>query len=116
MNLKTLLFSLMLGIFSITVNAGGGHEHGHGHSHDPVDQKKANSIATKIVASFIKQKTLDKSWVSISVNSTEKKEFNGQQEWVVMFVNEKVTDEKKRKLYVFLKLSGEYIAANYTGK
>ena len=116
MKLKALLLSLMLGLFSMTAVAGGGHDHGHGHSHAPVDQATANSKAIKIIASFIKQKTLDKSWKDTTVTSSEKKMFNGQQEWVVNFVNEKVADAKKRKLYVFLTLSGDYIAANYTGK
>ena len=116
MRLKTLLLCLTLGLFSMTATAGGGHDHGHGHSHSPVDQATANSKATKIIASFIKQKTLEKSWASTKVSSSEKKTFNGKQEWVVSFVNKKVTDDKKRKLYVFLTLSGDYIAANYTGK
>ena len=114
MKFKAILLSLTLGLFSITAVAGSGHDHGHGHS--PVDQATANSKATKIVASFIKQKTLDKSWTGTTVSSSEKKMFNGQQEWVVSFVNEKVADAEKRKLYVFLTLSGDYIAANYTGK
>jgi len=116
MKLKTLLLGLTLGLFSVTAIAGGGHDHGHGHSHEPVDQTTANSKATKIIASFIKQKKLDKSWAGITVNASEKKMFHGKQEWVVSFVNKKVTDAKKRKLYVFLTLSGDYIATNYTGK
>ncbi|MCW8901502.1 MAG: DUF6488 family protein [Gammaproteobacteria bacterium] len=114
MKLKTLLLGLTLGLFSMIAIAGSGHDHGH--SHEPVNQENASSIATKIVANFIKQKTLDKSWESTTVSSSEKKMFNGKQEWVVSFENEKVTDAKKRKLYIFLTLSGDYIAANYTGK
>ena len=116
MRLKTLLLGFTLGLFSIMAVAGGGHDHGHGHSHSPVNQATANSKATKIIASFIKQKTLDKSWASTTVSSSEKKSFNGKEEWVVSFVNEKADDTEKRKLYVFLTLSGDYVAANYTGK
>jgi len=116
MRLKTLLLGFTLALFSMMAVAGGGHDHGHGHSHSPVNQATANSKATKIIASFIKKKTLDKSWASTIVSSSEKKTFNGKEEWVVSFINEKVADAKKRKLYVFLTLSGDYIAANYTGK
>ena len=42
------------------------------------------------------------------------KKFLSQTEWVVTFTNEK--NVKKKKLYIFLKLNGEYIAANFTGK
>ncbi len=37
-------------------------------------------------------------------------------EWLVIFNNENITDEEKQTLYVFLTISGEYIAVNYTGK
>lgn len=116
MKLNTLLLSLTLSLFSMLAIAGGGHDHGHGHSHEPVNQSAANTNATKILNSFVKQKTIDKSWTSASVSSSEKKLFNGKQEWVVSFLNEKIADTKKRKLYIFLTLSGNYIAANYTGK
>ena len=97
--------------------AGGGHDHGHGHSHSnvPVNEATAQANATKIVAEFVSRGKLDKSWASIAASSIEKKEFKGKQEWVVVFVNKKITDYTKQKLYVFLTLSGDYIAANYTG-
>lgn len=113
---KTLLLSFTLGLFSLTAIAGGGHDHGNGHSHSPVDKMTAKAKANKIIASFVKQKTIGKSWASASTHSIEKKTFNGKQEWVVTFVNKDITDSDKRKLYVFLTLSGDYIAANYTGK
>ncbi|MDH5518308.1 MAG: DUF6488 family protein [Gammaproteobacteria bacterium] len=116
MKFTTLLFGLTLGLFSLTVIAGSGHDHGHGHSHAPVDQATAKVMASKIITSFVKQKTIDESWLSVTDSTVEKKVFNGQQEWVVSFVNEKISDAKKRKLYVFLSLSGDYVAANYTGK
>ena len=116
MKLNTLILSFTLALFSTLTIAGGSHDHGHGHSHEPVNQATANSKATKIIANFIKQKVLNKSWAGTTVSSSEKKIFNGEQEWVVSFINKKVEDAKKRKLYVFLTLSGDYIAANYTGK
>lgn len=114
MKLNILILSFTLALVSTLAIAGGGH--GHGHSHEPVNQATANSKATRIISNFIKQKTLNKGWAGTTVSSSEKKTFNGKQEWVVSFVNEKVEDTKKRKLYVFLTLSGDYIAANYTGK
>ena len=116
MQLKTILLGLAMGLFSITTIAGSGHDHGHGHSHSPVNEVTAKAEATQIIASFVKQKTIGESWSSIPAKSVEKKTFHGKQEWVVSFVNEKVTDTKKSKLYIFLTLSGEYVAANYTGK
>lgn len=116
MELKKLILGISFTLFSMVAIAGGGHNHGHGHSHGPVNKETAHSKATRIVANFIKQKTLDKSWSGTTVSSSEKKKFNGKEEWVVSFVNDKAVDVEKRKLYIFLTLSGDYIAANYTGK
>ena len=116
MRLVILPIFFVLSLFSINSFAGSGHSHGHGHSHEPVNQATANLKAKKIVLNLIKQKVINKSWESTTVSSSEKKVFNGKQEWVVSFVNKKIADIKKRKLYIFLSLTGGYIAANYTGK
>lgn len=116
MQLRTLLLGVILGLPSVTVMAGGGHDHGHSHSHTPVTQMTAKIEAAKVVAALVKRSKLDKSWASISASSIEKKVFKGRSEWVAVFVNNKITDKDKRKLYVFLNLGGDYIAANYTGK
>jgi hypothetical protein len=116
MQLKSLLLSFTLGLFSITAMAGSGHDHGHSHSNTPVDQVTAKAKATEIVAAFVERNKLDKSWASVTVSSVEKKEFKGSSEWVAVFVNKEVPDTNKQKLYVFLTLSGDYIAVNHTGK
>ena len=116
MQLKTLLFSLFLSLCSATAMAGSGHDHGHSHSHAPVNQATATTNATEVVAALVKRNKLDESWASIKPSSVEKKVFGGAPEWVAVFVNDKITDTDKRKLYVFLTLGGDYIAANYTGE
>lgn len=118
MLLKSLLLSIALGLFSMTAVAGGAHDHGHGHSHSntPVNQETAKTNAIKIVASFTQRKKLDGSWSSVAASSVEKKVFKGNPEWVVVFVNDKISDPAKKKLYVFLTLDGDYIAANHSGK
>lgn len=114
MQLKTLLLGFTLGLFSVTAMAGSGHDHGH--SHAPVNQAVATINATKIVAALVKRNKLDESWTSIVAKSVEKKVLNGNPEWVAIFINDKITDAKKQKLYVFLTLGGDYLAANFTGK
>ena len=117
--MKTIATTLVLSslFFGAPVMAGGGHDHGHGHSHDqaPVNKETAEKSAEMAVASLIAGGKIDESWSSTTVSSSEKKDFNGSAEWVVTFANDKVTDPAKQKLYVFMSLSGEYIAANYTG-
>lgn len=118
MKIKALSLAIILSLFSGFVMAGGGHNHGHGHSHSntAVNQETAKVNATKIVVSLANRKKLDNSWATVKANSVEKKEFKGNPEWVVVFVNDEITDPAKKTLYVFLTLGGDYIAANYSGK
>jgi hypothetical protein len=111
MQIRTLFLGAILSFFSFTALAGTGHDHGHSHSHTAV-----KSNATEIVAALVKRNTLDNSWSSIGASSVEKITVQGNPEWVVVFVNNKAADKGKRKLYVFLTLGGDYIAANFTGK
>lgn len=124
MRIQSIMFSLILSLSPTALLAGGnhdhghshGHDHGHGHSHAPVDQKQAEKAAIKSVARLVKQGKIDSSWKSVSVAMAEKKKFGGKMEWVVSFKNDKISDSSKQTLYVFLSLTGRYIAANYTGK
>jgi CHASE1-domain containing sensor protein len=113
--MKTVATTLLLTalFFGAPVMAGSGHDHGH--SYTPVNQVTATAKATENVASLVNRNKLDKSWATVTASSVEKKVFGANSEWVVVFVNDKITDTGKQKLYVFLTLGGDYIAANYTG-
>ena len=115
--MKILATTLVLSslFFCAPVVAGSGHDHGHSHEQAPATKETAEKNAGKAIASFVETGKIDKSWASITASSSEKKDFSGRSEWVVIFMNEKITDTAKQKLYVFLTLSGEYIAANYSG-
>lgn len=115
MKFRTFLLGFILGLLPITAMAGSDHDHGHSHSTAPVNQTTATATATTIVAEFVQRKKLDESWASITASSVEKKAYKGSSEWVISFVNDKITDPAKRTLYVFLSLGGDYIAANHTG-
>ena len=116
MRLTTLLFGFILSLSAFTAIGGSDHDHGHSHSYTPVNQDIAQSNATAIVAALAKRNALDKSWISIKASSVEKITVQGNPEWKIVFVNESVADTNKQKLYVFLTLGGDYIAANFTGK
>jgi hypothetical protein len=88
---------------------------GSGHSHAPVDENKASLIATKIVSNLVNRGVIEESWKSIEISKIEAKTFKGSKEWVAAFTNPEVSEPEKRTLYIFLTLSGEYLAANYTG-
>ena len=114
MRIQAILLSLVLSFFSAATLAGG--EHGDGHSHDPVTQLQAEEAAIKNVARLVKKGKIDKSWQTIGVAKSEKKKFGKNMEWVVSFNNKNISDPEKQTLYIFLSLTGNYIAANYTGK
>ena len=110
----TILFLSSL-FFGAPVIAGSGHDHGHSHAYTPVNKETVEKNAEKVKAALVESNKIDKGWASIAVSSSEKKIVNGGSEWLVIFVNEKIADTEKQKLYIFMTLGGEYIAANYTG-
>jgi len=115
--LNLLIFGPLLVIGLLIVLWGGNHDdHEHPHAEPPVNQKTAEKKATNIIAQLINNKQLDESWVPITASSVKKVVFKGYQEWEVIFVNNKVADTTKRKIYVFLTLSGDHVAVNYSGK
>jgi len=120
MRLTILLSGFILSLFTFSAVAGSdhdhGHDHGHSHSYTPVNQDKAQSNATEIVAALVKRNKLEKSWTSVNADLVKKITVQGNPEWMVVFVDKNITDVKKQKLYVFLTLGGDYIAANFTGK
>jgi len=120
MQLTILLFGFILSLSTFSAIAGSDHDHdhdhGHSHSYMPVNQEKAQANAAEIVAALAKRSKLDKSWTSIKASTVEKITVQGNPEWKVVFVNKNITDADKQKLYVFLTLGGDYIAANFTGK
>lgn len=89
---------------------------GTGHSHAPVSAEKATEIATNIVSSLVKQGVIDPSWKKVEIANIEEKTFDGNKEWVASFNNPEIGEKEKQVLYIFLTLSGEYLAANYTGQ
>lgn len=113
MNIKTVCFGLLFAFYSAFAVAGTGHDHSH--SHEAISQEQAQSAAMENLGLLVEMGKIDKSWEAVAPAKIEKKVFNGHPEWVVVFSNEGIADPKKRTLYIFLSLGGEYIAANYTG-
>lgn len=109
----TLILSSLF--FCAPVVAGSGHDHGHSHEQAPASKDAAEKNSEKAIASLVTTGEIDKTWESVTASSSEKKDYSGRSEWVVIFINEKIADPAKKKIYVFLTLGGEYIAANHTG-
>lgn len=115
MKISIILTSLLLSTVSLA-GPGGGHSHGHRHSHraHKISKEKTGELGRFHVDRLVKAGKLDKSWKQSTLDKSEKKKFGKKTEWVVTFNNEKGV--KGKKLYIFLKLSGDFVAANFTGK
>ena len=115
--MKTLLLMTAL-ILSGSIFASGdhGHSHGHGHAHEAhaVSKEKTIEIAKAHVARLVKLGKINATWKSATLNKSEKKKFGSKTEWVVSFKNDKGV--KGKMIFIFLKESGKYVAANFTGK
>lgn len=91
---------------------------GAGHSHAPktkLTKTEVLSKATSIVAEIVQKGKLDASWAELKPALAEKKTLENRPEWVITFNNSKEEDPAKQKLYVFLSVYGQYLAANHTG-
>ncbi|MFT6071007.1 MAG: hypothetical protein ACJAT2_002856 [Bacteriovoracaceae bacterium] len=111
--MKLLFILITLSLTSLSfAGPGGGHSHGHGHSHGAPKIKKERTgvIGRTHIERLVKAKKIEASWI----NSKFDKSVMKKNEWVVTFDNEKGV--KGKKLYIFLKDSGEFVAANFTGK
>lgn len=120
-----LILILSLSI-SFNLFAGSGHSHGkpkmhshggapaHAHQEKKIDREDAVAFAKKEVVGLIKKGKIHKSWEASSKTTVEQKVFNSRPEYLVTFYNEK--GRKAKKLYIFLKMNGDFIAANFTGK
>jgi len=109
-----LIFGFILILSSALAIAGGNHSHGY--SSTPVSQEIAKSKANKILATLVARNKIDKSWATIKASSIEKKTVKGNSKWVSIFFNDKISDVKKQKFFIYLTLGGDYIGATYTGE
>ena len=116
--MRTLIITLVICCCLLIniANAGPGHEHEHGHSHGPISSAAVEGKALKKVQQLAQSGKIDSSWSNKNPLSVEQKSFAKGPEWVITFKNEQLTDMEKQNLFLFFRLDGHYIGANYTGE
>lgn len=114
--MKSLFNALLISLGLAFATASFGHSDHHHPPKKPVTEDVAKKNAGDSISALIKKKKLEESWSKAEFVSIEKKKFGGKEEWVAIYMNKAVKDATKQKLYIFMKLSGEFLAANYTGK
>jgi hypothetical protein len=95
------------------------HPEGHGPRPAPtaasLDEEAAKRRGAEEVARLVSVKKIPESWKDAAkFNAIKKKGDAKKWEWLITYDNDKETSNKR--LYVFLKPSGEFVAANFTGK
>lgn len=109
----TLLCSMLF--YIAPAFAGTGHSHGPTKEQPPVSSEVTASRALEIVKELASAGKIEATWVGLKESKVEQKTFNNRQEWVVTYKNKEISDVSKQTLYLFFTLSGDYIAANYSG-
>lgn len=116
--MKIILFALTA-LLSTTAFAGPGHGHSHGNEEKvstsvTIDAQKSQEIGKTHIKRLIEAGKIDSTWEQAIFDKAEKKTVNNKTEWLVTFNNEE--GEAGKKLYIFLKTNGDFVAANFTGK
>ena len=117
--MKSLFLCICLSLSVAYAGPGHGQKHSHGHSHSHkkrvnVTEKETKEIGKHHIDRLVKAGKIDKSWENAKYDLSLKKKFGKRLEWVVTYTNDK--GKKGKKLFIFLRLSGKFVAANFTGK
>ncbi|NOY84031.1 MAG: hypothetical protein GXO96_04260 [Nitrospirae bacterium] len=112
---KLSIFLLIL--FSLSTSLAYGGE-GHGHTHEqtgPISSSEAGNKALDVVMKAVIKEKVPESWAQIKPATIEQKTYDQGPEWVVTFNNTEIENKEKQTLYVFLSLTGHFLAVNFTG-
>lgn len=88
----------------------------HFHGHAPVKEVLVVGCASDYKDSLASKGKIDASWKSIKLDKAETVEGKSMKEWKLTFKNPAEKDATKQTLYMFYTLTGNFIAANFTGK
>lgn len=88
----------------------------HFHGNTAAKSETVTSCASQRKEKLIKQGKIDPSWQSISQDNIEQVDGKKGKEWMVTFQDPNAADKKKETLYMFFTLTGNFIAANHTGR
>lgn len=94
--------------------AAGGGCHFHGHA--PVKESIIVACASSQKDELLAKGKLDASWKDVKLDKAETVEGKSTKEWKLTYKNPAEKDATRQTLYMFYTLTGNFIAANFTGK
>ena len=97
-----------------TFAAGAGSCHFHGNA--PIKEAVIVGCAIERKDSLAASGKIDAGWKAVKLDKAEAVEGQKMKEWKLTFKNPAEKDASKQTLYMFYSLTGNFIAANFTGK
>ena len=91
-------------------------EHIHIHGSKPAAKETVLKCADQRVGKLIARGKLDAGWKAITPESITTIDGEKGKEWKIVIKNPAASDKAKASLYLFFSESGNFIAANHTGK
>lgn len=86
----------------------------HGEMRQRAERKPMAETAKDSMIRLVSQAKLPSSWSKAKATQTEARMIGGIQRWVVTFDNPAIKSAPKRKLYVVLTQSGDFVSAVHT--
>ena len=88
----------------------------HFHGNAPIKEAVIADCASKKKDALASGGKIEASWKLVKLEKTEAMEGKKAKEWKLTFNNPTAKDATKQTLYLFYSLTGNFIAANFTGK
>ncbi|MBT9550136.1 MAG: hypothetical protein IV088_04745 [Hydrogenophaga sp.] len=88
----------------------------HFHGNKPATETVVTDCGARRKAALVKAGKLDPSWQAVALDKAELVDGQKGQEWKLSFKNPAAPDTAKQTLYLFFSPTGNFIAANHTGR
>ena len=88
----------------------------HFHGNVPAKETVVVGCAKDHLADLVAKAKVESSWKSASLEKAETVQGKTMKEWKLTFKNPAASDPNKKTLYMFYSLTGNFIAANFTGQ
>lgn len=111
-SIAAFTFSAMTGTSALAAGAGSCHFHGNA----PIKEAVIVGCATERKDALADGGKIDAAWKAVKLDKAETVEGQKMKEWKLTFKNPAEKDATKQTLYMFYSLTGNFIAANFTGK
>jgi len=88
----------------------------HFHGSKPATEAVVTDCANQRRAALVKSGKLESSWQAARQEKLELVDGKKGKEWKVSFSNPAASDKEKQTLFIFFSHTGNFIAANFTGR